>query len=113
MLDDGQVIDLDALLASLAPGDVLVFEAVPPGSGRRLGIDWDSDCVLNALDPLPRGTSDLNGDTFVDLVDLSTLLSNFGTSPVPREQGDIDGDGDADLLDLSLLLQDFGTQCVP
>lgn len=113
MADDGSLLDLDSLLASLAPGDVLVFEAVPPGSGRRLGIDWDSDCVLNALDPLPRGTSDLNGDTFVDLVDLATLLSNFGSQPVPREQGDIDGDGDADLLDLSLLLQDFGTQCVP
>ncbi len=113
MADDGTVQDLDSLLASLAPGDVLVFEAVAPGSGRRLGIDWDLDCVLNAFDPVPRGTSDLNGDTFVDLVDLSTLLSHFGSQPVPREQGDIDGDGDVDLLDLALLLGDFGTQCAP
>ena len=26
-----------------APGDVLIYTAVPPGSGRRLGIDRDRD----------------------------------------------------------------------
>ncbi len=55
---------------------------------------------------------DLNGDGVVDLSDLSTLLSNFGTpSGATPEMGDIDGDGDVDLSDLSRLLSDFGSNC--
>lgn len=55
---------------------------------------------------------DLNGDSSVDLNDLTTLLSNFGTpSGATPEQGDINGDGAVDLSDLTLLLSAFGTIC--
>ena len=52
------------------------------------------------------------GDCVIDLADLSTLLSNFGTpSGATFDQGDLDGDGDVDLSDLSTMLQAFGTDC--
>lgn len=58
---------------------------------------------------------DLNGTRDVTLIDLATLLTNFGiTSGMTCAQGDIEpagGDGDVDLSDLALLLTNFGTTC--
>lgn len=57
----------------------------------------DADIVVNGV---------------IDLTDLSTLLSNFGTeSGATHAMGDIDGDGDVDLTDLSQLLTAFGLPC--
>jgi hypothetical protein len=48
---------------------------------------------------------DFDGDGDVDLGDLATLLSNYGTpSGMQCEDGDMDGDGDVDLTDLAALL---------
>ena len=56
---------------------------------------------------------DVNGDNKVDLQDLATLLSNFGTpSGATLQDGDLDGDGDVDLQDLANLLSAFGTNCL-
>lgn len=65
---------------------------------------------LNCADtPCP---GDVNGNGTVDLSDLSSLLSHFGTlSGATLADGDLDGDGDVDLGDLSLLLSNFGTTC--
>lgn len=109
--DAGDLVLLDDLLGGLTSSDHLLFLATPPGSGDRVALDFDSDCILNQLDPLPRGTADLNGDGFVDLDDLSTLLVNFGLSFVSREQGDVNGDSVVDLQDLSDLLAVFGLDC--
>jgi hypothetical protein len=58
---------------------------------------------------------DVNQSGAVELADLSTLLSNFGTpSAATCAQGDIEpasGDGDVDLTDLAILLARFGTSC--
>jgi hypothetical protein len=55
---------------------------------------------------------DLNHDGGVDIQDLATLLSNFGTlNGATPEDGDLDGDGDVELADLSVLLSTFGTSC--
>lgn len=55
---------------------------------------------------------DTNCDCAVNLVDLATLLANFGTATgAQREQGEVDGDGDIDLADLALLLANFGLTC--
>jgi hypothetical protein len=55
---------------------------------------------------------DLNQDGVVDLTDLSTLLSHFGTpSGATLATGDVDGDGDVDLTDLAELLGHFGSTC--
>ncbi len=54
---------------------------------------------------------DLDGNGTIDLTDLSTLLSHFGTSGASPADGDLDGDGDVDLTDLSAMLSMFGTDC--
>ena len=55
---------------------------------------------------------DLDDDGDVDIQDLATLLSNFGTtSGAAPEDGDLDGDGDVELADLTVLLSTFGTAC--
>lgn len=63
-------------------------------------------------------TSDIEppgGDCDVDIVDLATLLSHYGTpSGATKADGDIEppgGDGDVDIVDLSTMLSDFGTLC--
>ncbi len=109
--DVDTLVTLPDLLASLASGQQLIFKAVPPGSGERIGIDADQDCILNGFDSIPYGTADLNGDGKVNLADLATLLANYGAVQVPREWGDIDGDGTVGLSDLANLLAVFGTSC--
>lgn len=60
----------------------------------------------------PTCVGDLNGDNAVDLVDLTSLLANFGvTGGATPAQGDLDGDGDVDLVDLSAMLARFGSIC--
>lgn len=57
---------------------------------------------------------DLDSNGCVDLRDLATLLSNFGTgSGAELADGDTDGDGDVDLSDLAALLANYGTGDCP
>jgi hypothetical protein len=50
--------------------------------------------------------SDLNSDNAVNVLDLSILLSNYGTN---NAVADINKDGVVNILDLSTLLSDYGT----
>jgi hypothetical protein len=52
------------------------------------------------------GDADVDGD--VDLVDLSSLAANYGSSPRGWSNGDFDGDDDVDLVDLSTLAANYG-----
>lgn len=55
---------------------------------------------------------DLDNDGDVDITDLATLLSHFGTSSgATPAQGDLDDDGDVDISDLSAMLSAFGMTC--
>jgi hypothetical protein len=55
---------------------------------------------------------DINVDFVVDLVDLSTLLAQFGNDCVSQPcAGDIDGSQTVDLTDLAILLSNFGSHC--
>jgi hypothetical protein len=51
---------------------------------------------------------DLDGNSKVDLFDLSILLRNWSKTGVPISQGDIDANGKVDLFDLSVLLRNWG-----
>ncbi len=54
---------------------------------------------------------DVTRDGIVNLIDLSELLVNFGSTDSAFEQGDFTGDGIVDLLDLSELLRSLGFVC--
>ncbi len=104
--ESGELISEDALIASLQSGDSLVFTAVPPGSGKRIGIDQDTDGLLDGNDPMPQhdntGDFDLDGD--VDLLDHARLQQCFTHPGLPTvlpdcELGDANEDNDVDVLD--------------
>lgn len=66
--------------------------------------------TVNVITPPCPG--DVDGNLVVDLGDLTTLLSHFGTeSGATLADGDMNGDGDVDLDDLTFLLSNFGTTC--
>ncbi|MBI4137217.1 hypothetical protein HY469_04100 [Candidatus Roizmanbacteria bacterium] len=57
----------------------------------------------------PQVPGDTNGDNHVNIVDLSTLLSNFGGTQKSLQHGDVVGnDGVVDVADLATLLANFG-----
>ncbi len=59
----------------------------------------------------PGCVADIDGDGFVGVQDLSTLLANFGLADASRAQGDLDHDRDVDLTDLTILLEVYGGVC--
>lgn len=70
-------------------------------------------CTLIVIGTPAGGTpGDVNGDGFVDLTDLSLLLSAFGEcagDPAYNADADFDGSGCIELGDLTILLGNFGT----
>lgn len=112
--DDDTTIGLDALLASLTSADLLVFTATTPGSGKRIGVDEDTDALLDAIDPMPQhdntGDFDLNG--WVDLSDFAEFQSCYTgaatgllQAPVGCLLADADEDGDVDDADFAAFEQ--------
>lgn len=109
--DGDQTVDQDELNAA---GFVYIS-----GDDDGLQASGDADATTQASDhapvvvdfSIPAGLAgDLDGDGDVDLADLATLLSNYGTSSgADPEDGDLDGDGDVDLSDLAGLLANYGT----
>jgi len=56
--------------------------------------------------------ADLDGDGVVGILDLATILSNYGRiGNVAPCDGDLDGSGEIDLIDLGGLLSAFGSSC--
>lgn len=98
---------LDDLLNSLSGGDALVFTAVPPGSGVRIGIDQDLDGMGDGLDPRPQkdDDGDVNIDGFVNGMDVQEFLEVLlGGLAQPFEKfhaADVDNDVDVDFDDVS------------
>lgn len=58
--------------------------------------------------PSPRLGGDVNGDGHVSLLDLSALLSSFGTTVGINTGADFNGDGVVNLSDLIILLGNYG-----
>ncbi|WP_428389967.1 LamG-like jellyroll fold domain-containing protein [Mucisphaera sp.] len=94
-------VDLDLLYTAIRDADT--------------GLDLTSDGLIDSDDALEWVTGlfgsqpgDANLDRIVDLVDLSTLASNFGQSVLTNSQGDFNADGTVDLIDLSALASSFG-----
>lgn len=72
------------------------------------------EIALNGASFITPCRGDVNGDGRTDLLDLTTLLANFGTAAgAIYTDGDLDEDGDVDLADLTELLAGFGQMCSP
>jgi hypothetical protein len=80
------------------------------------GTNWPS-CLASAYVSAPTATptpsatpgskvGDINGDGQVNIFDLSTLLSKWGTSGTPA---DLNNDGTVNIFDLSILLSHWGS----
>lgn len=94
-------------------GAILQWAGLPQVLTNRGVLEFSNgtcDAVFRAYAvPCP---GDLDGSGAVDLADLTTLLSNFGTlAGATAAMGDLDGDGDVDLNDLTSLMSLFGTSC--
>ncbi|MDB5160444.1 MAG: polysaccharide deacetylase [Candidatus Saccharibacteria bacterium] len=50
---------------------------------------------------------DVNGDSVIDALDLSTVLTNWNKTSQTRAQGDLNADGTVDALDLSIILTNW------
>jgi len=74
--DRHETFTLANLLSGVSSG-YLVFMAVPPGSGVRIGIDADGDCDPNGLDPFPYSNPDFNENGTVSPQDLFDFLAEF------------------------------------
>ena len=92
------------------PGNYLVFEAVPLGSARRMGIDADMDCVLNGLDDFPYATPDLTGEGDKDFFDVLAFLAAWDAQDLIA---DYDGDRSFTFFDVAAFLDQFSNACTP
>src|SRR5208337_4412300 len=68
------------------------------------GVSADSNSILVA----PELLGDLNIDGHVDNTDLTMLLSNFGKTTQAWTSGNFDGQSTINLTDLSYVLNNFG-----
>lgn len=96
-----------------AMANVITELNAPPAFSPVTGVQtWDLTGASFSLSVEAGIPGDLDGDGCVDLADLATLLSNYGTQQgATYEMGDIDGDGDVDVADLAELLSHYGDGC--
>ncbi|MBK8915129.1 MAG: hypothetical protein IPM64_11120 [Phycisphaerales bacterium] len=76
LTDMGGSVTLAQLVSSASAATPVLFMAVPPGSGVRLGIDQDWDGFLDGLDTCPQGRNDgdMNGDGVVNNFDIDPFV---------------------------------------
>ncbi len=78
--DNGDLVNHDHLMEGDATNE-LVFMAVPPGSGQRIGVDWDLDCILNRQEHHALQNQDYNADGIVNADDLGDYITDYYTAP--------------------------------
>lgn len=79
---------------------VKIYDAANNKTEKTINVTVNND----SEPPAVRG--DINSDSKVDIVDLSILLSNWGSGDTGS---DINGDDDVDIVDLSILLSEWST----
>ncbi len=109
--DTDESVTLAELYALAAAGSCLVFTAVPPGSGERIGVNQDGDTLLDGQDPCPQlhhhGTTDFDCDLDVDPDDFGFFQACTTGPAVPFDDplctaADTDADLDIDQVDFGI-----------
>lgn len=112
--DSGQNFSRAQLQALVNAGAVLTVTAVPPGSGYRIGVNWDLDCRSNFNDDLPLvPDGDTNDDRVATFADITTILANWGKMNAPVDLGDVTGEGDVNFADITRVLSFWNQPCPP
>jgi hypothetical protein len=92
-------------LTSLCAGDLAPLCKDINGVSRPATGAWDAGATENSQSSGPK-PGDLNNDGAVNILDLSILLSNYGTT---NAVADINHDSTVNIFDLSILLSNYGT----
>ncbi len=110
--DNVIVADLSSLIHGQATHDHFEPALMHYGPLRlQIGNNWNVGVDHIDFDQVLVLPGDINHDCVVDLIDLATLLVNFGADNPTAFDGDFNVDGEVDLTDLSVLLSAFGTGC--
>lgn len=103
--DQHQFFTLPQMQAIVANGDTLIATAVPPASGRRIGVDQDQDGIGDGVDPMAQfnNDGDVNLDGTIDGLDIqafvTVVLDPFSAPVAPFHAADVDNDDDVDTDD--------------
>jgi probable HAF family extracellular repeat protein len=104
--DDGVMTNLNALIPA-GSGWVLKSASEINDAGQIVGWGQAPDGQHRGylLTPISQCPADVNGDSFVDVLDLLAVLAAWGATSGPE---DVNGDGVVDVLDLLELLSAWG-----
>ncbi len=95
-------------VAGLNPLTHYVFQVQAGNPSGNYSVDGPSTTVFTRL------SGDVNLDCQVDIVDLATVGSTFGSSlgqPKYNPKADLNGDGTIDIVDLAIVGASFGRAC--
>lgn len=106
--------------ANIPAGQAASIQIAGVAGSNNVDIDKvmliSSNCVPTALgtncENMPPQTNkypgNLNGDSNVNIEDLSILIANYRKTGMTWEQGDFSGDGTVNISDLSILVRNWG-----
>ena len=77
------------------------------------GKDTGSETYSNVDIYRVRLPGDVNGDDYVSAPDLTTVITNWGTTGATREEGDLSGDGTVSAPDYSEVITYWGSGTPP
>ena len=87
-------------------GSLAAFQSA---TGQEQSGTWQQSSDCSVLGPPTQPSTkvgDINGDSSINILDLSVLLTKWGTSDT---MADLDKSGKVDIIDLSILLTKWGT----
>ncbi len=88
--------------ASDAVNFAYIISSSGGGGGNSGGGGGGGTSYGGGITPAPNN-ADFNGDGKVDIIDLATLSTNWGSTTATHSTGDANGDGNVDITDLSIL----------
>jgi hypothetical protein len=101
-LDATMVTSHSVVLAGLTANTTYHYRVISKDAAGNTATSGDFTFITTGSTTTPK-PGDVNGDSLVDALDLSTVLTNWNLTGRTRAQGDVTGDGTVDALDLSTI----------